>query len=173
MTAFASTWVTVWSAEAFVKQRSFPACHCGADGLPRALARDAPVQSFLRHDLRVRKKQFVPRLKSGGITERFRKRDFADPQGLHNAVYRHPVCKHPAAVRPYHAAGAGNFKTEVLENKLAGYQYILKTPTLTENESAEPFCLASSGHGDRRGDQRLRHKGRLKIRRCSPSSGEQ
>lgn len=36
-----------------------------------------------------------------------------------------------------------NFKTEVLETKLAGYQYILKTPTLTENESAEPFCLAS------------------------------
>lgn len=41
-----------------------------------------------------------------------------------------------------------NFKTEVLETKLAGYQYILKTPTLTENESAEPFCLASLEYGD-------------------------
>lgn len=41
-----------------------------------------------------------------------------------------------------------NFKTEVLETKLADYQYILKTPTLTENESAEPFCLASLEYGD-------------------------
>ena len=41
-----------------------------------------------------------------------------------------------------------NFKTEVLETKLADYQYILKTPTLTENESAEPFCLASLEYDD-------------------------
>ena len=41
-----------------------------------------------------------------------------------------------------------NFKTEVLETKFADYQYILKTPSLTENESAESFCLASLEYDD-------------------------
>lgn len=34
-----------------------------------------------------------------------------------------------------------NFKTEVLETKLADYQYILKTPTLTETKAQSRSAL--------------------------------
>lgn len=139
------TYVTVWSAEAFVKTTLVP-CVLIALTVYLVLWRvmRLPVQSFLRHDLRVRKKQFVPRLKSGGITERFRKRVILQNRSAYitlfiGILFANILLLFGLIMPPV----LDNFKTEVLETKLADYQYILKTPTLTENESAEPFCLAS------------------------------
>ena len=144
------TYVTVWSAEAFVKTTLVP-CVLIALTVYLVLWRvmRLPVQSFLRHDLRVRKKQFVPRLKSGGITERFRKRVILQNRSAYitlfiGILFANILLLFGLIMPPV----LDNFKTEVLETKLAGYQYILKTPTLTENESAEPFCLASLEYGD-------------------------
>ena len=95
------------------------------------------------------KKQFVPRLKAGGITERFRKRVILQNRSAYitlfiGILFANILLLFGLIMPPV----LDNFKTEVLETKLAGYQYILKTPTLTENESAEPFCLASLEYGD-------------------------
>lgn len=144
------TYVTVWSAEAFVKTTLVP-CVLIALTVYLVLWRvmRLPVQSFLRHDLRVRKKQFVPRLKSGSITERFRKRVILQNRSAYitlfiGILFANILLLFGLIMPPV----LDNFKTEVLETKFAGYQYILKTPTLTENESAEPFCLASLEYDD-------------------------
>ena len=90
------------------------------------------------------KKQFVPRLKSGGITERFRKRViFAEPQRLHNAVcFGIPVCKHPAAVRPpIRPPVLDNFKTEVLETKLPTISTSSRPRRLRKTKAPSPSAL--------------------------------
>ena len=144
------TYVTVWNAEAFVKTTLVP-CVLIALTVYLVLWRvmRLPVQSFLRHDLRVRKKQFVPRLKAGSITERFRKRVILQNRSAYitlfiGILFANILLLFGLIMPPV----LDNFKTEVLETKFADYQYILKTPTLTENESAEPFCLASLEYDD-------------------------
>lgn len=144
------TYVTVWSAEAFVKTTLVP-CVLIALTVYLVLWRvmRLPVQSFLRHDLRVRKKQFVPRLKAGSITERFRKRVILQNRSAYitlfiGILFANILLLFGLIMPPV----LDNFKTEVLETKFADYQYILKTPTLTENESAESFCIASLEYGD-------------------------
>ena len=143
-------YVTVWNAEAFVKTTLVP-CVLIALTVYLVLWRvmRLPVQSFLRHDLRVRKKQFVPRLKAGSITERFRKRVILQNRSAYitlfiGILFANILLLFGLIMPPV----LDNFKTEVLETKFADYQYILKTPTLTENESAEPFCLASLEYDD-------------------------
>ena len=144
------TYVTIWNAEAFIKTTLVP-CVLIALTVYLVLWRvmRLPVQSFLRHDLRVRKKQYVPKLKAGGITERFRKRVILQNRSAYitlfiGILFANILLLFGLIMPPV----LDNFKTEVLETKFADYQYILKTPTLTENESAEPFCLASLEYDD-------------------------
>ena len=137
------TYVTVWSAEAFVKTTLVP-CVLIALTVYLVLWRvmRLPMQSFLRHDLRVRKKQFVPRLKAGSITERFRKRVILQNRSAYitlfvGILFANILLLFGLIMPPV----LDNFKTEVLETKLADYQYILKTPTLTKTKAQSRSAL--------------------------------
>ena len=145
------TYVTVWSAEAFIKTTLVP-CVLIAVVVTLVLRRmmRLPIQSFLRHDLKVRKKQFIPKLRGGSIMKRFRTRVVLQNRGAYITLFigillANILLLFGLIMPPV----LDNFKGEVVESKFSDYQYILKVPTLTENENAEPFCVASlENNGD-------------------------
>lgn len=139
------TYITVWSAEAFIKTTIIP---CALIALVVALVlrrmMSLPIQSFLRHDLKVRKKQFIPKLRAGGIMKRFRTRVVLQNRGAYITLFigillANILLLFGLIMPPI----LDNYKDDVVESKFSDYQYILKAPTLTENENAEPFCIAS------------------------------
>ncbi len=139
------TYVTVWSSEAFIKTTLVP-CALIAAVVTLVLRRmmRLPIQSFLRHDLRVRKKQFIPKLRGGGIMKRFRMRVVLQNRGAYITLFigillANVLLLFGLVMPPV----LDNFKDEVVESKFSDYQYILKVPALTENENAEPFCVTS------------------------------
>lgn len=139
------TYVTLWNAEAFIKTTLVP-CVLIAVTVYVVLWRmmRLPVQSFLRHELRTRKKQYVPTLRAGSIIERFRKRVILQNRSAYitlfiGILFANVLLMFGLIMPPI----LDNFKEEALDTRLSDYQYILKVPTLTENEDAEPFCLTS------------------------------
>ena len=144
-----TTYVTLWSAEAFIKTTLVP-CVLIAVTVYTVLRRTMrlPVQSFLRHELGGRGKQYVPRLRAGGLIERFRKRVILQNRSAYitmfiGILFANTLLIFGLVMPPI----LDNFKDEVLETKLSDYQYLLRQPTLTENGSAEPFCVSSLEYG--------------------------
>ncbi len=145
-----TTYVTLWSAEAFIKTTLVP-CVLTALTVCAVLWRmmRLPVQSFLRHELGARGKQYAPPLRTGGIIERFRKRIILQNRSAYitlftGILFANVLLMFGLIMPPV----LDNFKAEVLETKLSDYQYLLKKPVLTENENAEPFCLSSLEYED-------------------------
>ena len=145
-----TTYVTLWNAEAFIKTTLVP-CVLTAVTVYAVLWRmmRRPVQSFLRHELGGRGKQYVPPLRAGGIIERFRKRIILQNRSAYitlliGILFANVLLLFGLIMPPV----LDNFKDEVLETKLSDYQYLLKAPTLTENENAEPFCISSLEYED-------------------------
>ncbi len=145
-----TTYVTLWNAEAFIKTTLVP-CVLTAVTVYAVLWRmmRRPVQSFLRHELGGRGKQYVPPLRAGGIIERFRKRIILQNRSAYitlliGILFANVLLLFGLIMPPV----LDNFKDEVLETKLSDYQYLLKVPTLTENENAEPFCVSSLEYED-------------------------
>lgn len=139
------TYVTVWSAEAFIKTTIVP-CVLIALVVMLVLRRmmRLPVQNFLRRDLRVRKKQYVPKLRNGGILKRFRTRVVLQNRGAYITLFVGILLANVLLIFGLIMPPVlSNFKAEVLDSRFSDYQYILKVPTLTENEDAEPFCVGS------------------------------
>ena len=144
-----TSYVTLWSAEAFIKTTLVP-CVLIAVTVYIVLRRTMrlPVQSFLRRELSVRKKQYVPRLRAGGLIERFRKRIILQNRSAYitlfiGILFANTLLIFGLVMPPI----LDNFKDEVLDTKLSDYQYLLRQPTLTENENAEPFCVSSLEYG--------------------------
>ncbi len=140
-----TTYVTLWSAEAFIKTTLVP-CLLIAVTVYAVLRRmmRLPVQSFLRHETGVGGRQYVPRLRAGGLIERFRKRVILQNRSAYitmfiGILFANTLLIFGLVMPPI----LDNFKAEVLETKLSDYQYLLKTPSPTENENAEPFCIGS------------------------------
>ncbi len=145
-----TAYVTLWSSEAFIKTTLVP-CVLTALTVCAVLCRmmRLPVQSFLRHELGARGKQYAPPLRTGGIIERFRKRIILQNRSAYitlftGILFANVLLMFGLIMPPV----LDNFKAEVLETKLSDYQYLLKTPVLTENENAEPFCLSSLEYED-------------------------
>ena len=145
-----TTYVTLWNAEAFIKTTLVP-CVLIAVTVYAVLWRmmRRPVQSFLRHELGGRVKQYVPPLRTGGIIERFRKRIILQNRSAYitlfiGILFANVLLLFGLIMPPV----LDNFKDEVLETKLSDYQYLLKVPVLTENENAEPFCVSSLEYED-------------------------
>ncbi len=145
-----TTYVTLWNAEAFIKTTLVP-CVLIAVTVYAVLWRmmRRPVQSFLRHELGGRGKQYVPPLRTGGIIERFRKRIILQNRSAYitlfiGILFANVLLLFGLIMPPV----LDNFKDEVLETKLSDYQYLLKVPALTENENAEPFCVSSLEYED-------------------------
>ena len=145
-----TTYVTLWNAEAFIKTTLVP-CVLIAVTVYAVLWRmmRRPVQSFLRHELGGRGKQYVPPLRTGGIIERFRKRIILQNRSAYitlfiGILFANVLLLFGLIMPPV----LDNFKDEVLETKLSDYQYLLKVPILTENENAEPFCVSSLEYED-------------------------
>lgn len=145
-----TTYVTLWNAEAFIKTTLVP-CVLTAVTVYAVLWRmmRRPVQSFLRHELGGRGKQYVPPLRAGGIIERFRKRIILQNRSAYitlliGILFANVLLMFGLIMPPV----LDNFKDEVLETKLSDYQYLLKVPALTENENAEPFCVSSLEYED-------------------------
>ena len=145
-----TTYVTLWNAEAFIKTTLVP-CVLIAVTVYAVLWRmmRRPVQSFLRHELGGRGKQYVPPLRTGGIIERFRKRIILQNRSAYitlfiGILFANVLLLFGLIMPPV----LDNFKDEVLETKLSDYQYLLKVPVLTENENAEPFCVSSLEYED-------------------------
>ncbi len=145
-----TTYVTRWSAEAFIKTTLVPCVLIAVTvyavlwGMMRR-----PIQSFLRHELGGRGKQYVPALRTGGIIERFRKRIILQNRSAYitlfiGILFANTLLLFGLIMPPL----LDNFKQEVLETKFSDYQYLLKVPVLTENENAEPFCISSLEYGD-------------------------
>ncbi len=145
-----TTYVTRWSAEAFIKTTLVPCVLIAVTvyavlwGMMRR-----PIQSFLRHELGGRGKQYVPPLRTGGIIERFRKRIILQNRSAYitlfiGILFANTLLLFGLIMPPL----LDNFKQEVLETKFSDYQYLLKVPVLTENENAEPFCISSLEYGD-------------------------
>ena len=145
-----TTYVTLWNAEAFIKTTLVP-CVLIAVTVYAVLwsMMRRPVQSFLRHELGGRGKQYVPPLRTGGIIERFRKRIILQNRSAYitlfiGILFANVLLLFGLIMPPV----LDNFKDEVLETKLSDYQYLLKVPVLTENENAEPFCVSSLEYED-------------------------
>lgn len=138
------TYVTVWSSEAFIKTTLIPCALIAAVVwlVLHTLLR-LPALSFLRHELRRGGKQYVPKLRAGGIMRRFRKRIILQNRGVYAMLFvgiflSSLLMMFGLMMTPL----LDHFKDEVLDSKLANYQYILNVPTETENENAEAFCVA-------------------------------
>lgn len=136
---------TVWNAEAFVLTTAIPLIIILAVNL-LVLSYTltlTPLQ-FLRHDWKRRMKKRVIRLRHGRFLSRFRCRVilqnlpafitmflgifFASVLLLFGMMFT-PLLEH--------------FKAEVVDSKIAEYQYILKAPLLTETEGAERYSMTA------------------------------
>ncbi len=145
-----TTYVTLPSAEAFIKTTLVP-CVLIAVTVYAVLWRmmRLPVQSFLRHELGGGGKQYVPPLRTGSIMQRFRRRIILQNRSAYitlfiGILFANTLLLFGLVLPPI----LDHFKAEVLETKLSDYQYLLRVPTLTENENAEPFCISSLEYGD-------------------------
>ena len=125
--------MTLWNSEAFIKTTLVP-CVLIAVTVYVVLWRmmRLPVQNFLRHELKTRKKQYVPTLRVGSIIERFRKRVILQNRSAYitlfiGILFANVLLMFGLIMPPI----LDNFKEEALDTRLSDYQYLLKVPTLS------------------------------------------
>lgn len=139
------SYTTVWNAEAFVLTTVIPlVIILVVNLLVLTYTLSLTPLQFLRHDLKRRTKQRVMRLHHGRFLSRFRCRVilqnlpayvtmflgifFASVLLMFGMMFS-PLLEH--------------FKAEVLDSKIAEYQYILKAPLSTGTEGAEQYSVTA------------------------------
>lgn len=140
-----TTYKTVWNAEAFLLTTVIPLIIIlVVNLLVLSYTLSLTPLQFLRHDLKRRTKKRVIRLRRGRFLSRFRCRVilqnlpayttmllgifFASVLLLFGLMFT-PLLEH--------------FKAEVVDSKIAEYQYILKAPLQTETEGAERYSVTA------------------------------
>lgn len=139
-----TTYVTVWSAEAFLLTTIVPLVILIVVNvlvIMRKL-RLSPIK-FLRRDLSKGTKKKSIRLSTKmGFLSRFRMRVIFQNMPSYitlfvGILFANVILLFGLMMSPL----LQHFKGEVLDNKISNYQYILKTPVSTSDNEAEKYCL--------------------------------
>lgn len=139
------TYETVWDSEAFWLTTVVPALIVLAvDFLVLVRALRLPPLQFLRGELRTQKKNKVRQLKHGGFFWRFRLRVMGQNVSAYIALFCGLAF---ASLILIFGTGLvpllNHFKAEIVESKIADYQYILKAETETHEATAEKYCITT------------------------------
>lgn len=137
------TYKTIWNGEAFLLTTVIPIIIMLAINLLviARMLRLSPLD-FLRCDLHKKKKKKAIKLKRGSFISRFRKRVIFQNKNNYitmfvGILFANILLIFGISLNPI----LQNYKTEILDNTICDYQYILKTPVSTTNKSAEKYCL--------------------------------
>lgn len=139
------TYVTVWNGEAFFLTTVIPCIIILIVNLfilSRMLS--LPPLAFLRRELTKHKKKHVIKLKRGRFLPRFRLRVIFQNVPTYITMFigillANILLMFGMIMTPL----LDHYKTDVLNNQIANYQYILKAPVGTENDNAEKYCVTS------------------------------
>lgn len=139
------TFETVWNSEAFVLTTVVPMILMLATNVVSVLKslRHTPLQ-FLRHDLGNRKQKKVVRLPDFSFLQRFRLRIIFQNKSSYVTLFvgiffAYVLLLFGMMMSPL----LDHYQDEVVNNMIAEYQYVLKTPVETENADAEKYCAGT------------------------------
>lgn len=139
------TYITLWNADAFILTTFIPCLIVFIVVISVLISslRLSPLQ-FLRHELTVKKKKKVIKLKHFSFITRFRLRIIFQNMTSYftlfiGVVFAGVLLLFGMMMSPL----LENFRSEVINSKIADYQYILKAPVETENKYAERYSVCS------------------------------
>ncbi len=134
---------TLWNCEAFVLTTVIPCIIITLINLfVIAKALKLPPLQFLRHDFHKKKKKKAAKLPNFKFITRFRLRIILQniPSYIvmvFGILFAGILLFFGLALNPL----LSNYKTEVTNNMIADYQYVLKAPIETKENSAEKYCM--------------------------------
>ena len=136
-------YVTIWSAEAFVKTTLIPcALVIAVEFLMIGRSLSLPPLKFLRRDLRRRKQTRAVRLPRIAFKMRFYLRVMLQNKSTYLLMFAgiflsSIIFLFGSLFLPL----LDQFKSQILESEFCSYQYILKEPAKTEIEGAEQYAM--------------------------------
>lgn len=136
---------TLWNGDAFILTTVIPCIIITLINLfVIAKALRLPPLQFLRHDFHMKKKKKAAKLPNFRFLTRFRLRIILQniPSYIimvFGIMFAGLLLFFGLALNPLLA----NYKTEVVNNMICDYQYVMKAPVETSNDAAEKFCMTT------------------------------
>ncbi|MGN1131884.1 MAG: FtsX-like permease family protein, partial [Ruminococcus sp.] len=136
---------TIWSSEAFIKTTIIPVLIIIVVNILVLISTlSLPPLKFLRHELKRTKKKKAIKLKSKKFFTRFRIRIILQNKSTYFMMFVGVFLASVLLVFGLMMSPLlSNFKEEIIQSKIANYQYILKTPVETTDKNAEKYCVRS------------------------------
>lgn len=137
------TYTTIWNAEAFIETTVIPFILILIVNLAViASMLSLPPLQFLRHELKRNKKKKAVSLPNWKFLTRFRIRVILQNKAAYLTLFAgiffaSVLMLFGMMLSPL----LSNFKTEILDSKIANYQYILKMPLETETPDVEKYAV--------------------------------
>lgn len=137
------TYTTIWNAEAFIETTVIPFILILIVNLVViASMLSLPPLQFLRHELKRNKKKKAVSLPNWKFLTRFRIRVILQNKAAYLTLFAgiffaSVLMLFGMMLSPL----LSNFKTEILDSKIANYQYILKMPLETETPDVEKYAV--------------------------------
>lgn len=139
-----TTYKTLWNGEAFIKTTLVPCAIILIVNLLMIIkSLSLPPLAFLRHDLRKNETKRVTRLPNFKFIRRFRLRIIEQNKSIYITMFIgvffasvlliFGMMLHPLL---------SNFRDSVSNSQIANYQYVLKEPISTKDESAEKYAIS-------------------------------
>ena len=144
------TYITIWSSEAFIKTTVVPFILILVVNLIVITSMlSLPPLQFLRHELKKNKKKKAVSLPNWKFLTRFRIRVILQNKAAYLTMFigiffASVLMMFGMMLSPL----LSNFKNEVLDSKIANYQYILKMPLETETEGVEKYAAKALKNSD-------------------------
>lgn len=136
---------TLWNGDAFILTTVIPCIIIILINLfVIAKALRLPPLQFLRHDFHMKKKKKAAKIPNFIFLTRFRLRIILQniPSYIimvFGIMFAGLLLFFGLALNPL----LSNYKTEVVNNMICDYQYVLKAPVETSNDAAEKFCMTT------------------------------
>ena len=136
---------TLWNGDAFILTTVIPCIIITLINLfVIAKALRLPPLQFLRHDFHMKKKKKAAKLPNFRFLTRFRLRIILQNIPSYiimvlGIMFAGLLLFFGLALNPL----LSNYKTEVVNNMICDYQYVLKAPVETSNDAAEKFCMTT------------------------------
>jgi len=137
------TYVTKWNGYAFVITTIVPALIIFVvNVIVLAYTLSLSPLKFLRHDLKRKKKKKAVKLPNWKFITRFRVRIILQNRSAYIMMFIGIILANVLLVFGLMMAPLlTHFKSEVMDSKIANYQYILKVPVETNTKNAEKYCV--------------------------------
>lgn len=137
------TYVTKWNGYAFVITTIVPALIIFVvNVIVLAYTLSLSPLKFLRHDLKRKKKKKAVKLPNWKFITRFRVRIILQNRSAYIMMFIGIILANVLLVFGLMMEPLlTHFKSEVMDSKIANYQYILKAPVDTDTKNAEKYCV--------------------------------